>query len=109
MDPMELRHLRFFVTVAEEQHFSRAADRLRTSQPYVSRRIRDLERELGVPLLVRSKRHVELTEAGQALFEEARQAIAQADRAVQSAQKVAKGERGRLSVGFANSERCFFH
>ena len=106
---MELRHLRFFVTVAEELYFPRAIDRLRTSQPYVSRQIRDKERELGVPLLVRTKRRVELTEAGQAFFERARQAIAQADRSVQAAQKVAKGERGCLGAGFANSERRFFH
>ncbi len=101
---MELRQLRFFVAVAEELHFSRAADRLRTSQPYVTRQIRDLEKELGVPLLVRTKRHVELTEPGRAFFEEARRALEQADRSVQAAQKAARGERGRLSLGFANSE-----
>jgi len=101
---MELRHLRFFVSVAEELHFSRAAERLHTSQPHVTRQIRDLEREVGVPLLVRNRRHVELTEAGRAFLEEARQAIAQAERSVQVAQQAARGERGRLSIGFANSE-----
>ncbi len=102
--PVELRHLRFFVTVAEELHFSRAAERLRTSQPYVTRQIHDLEREIGVPLLSRTKRRVELTEAGRAFYQEARRAVEQTERSVQAAQKVARGERGHLSVGFANAE-----
>jgi len=101
---VELRHLRFFVAVAEELHFSRAAERLRTSQPHVTRQIRDLEREIGAPLLLRTKRRVELTEAGRAFLKEARRAIEQAERSVQAARKAARGELGRLSVGFANVE-----
>lgn len=97
---MELRHLRYFVVVAEELHFGRAARRLNMTQPPLSMQIRDLERELGCTLLRRSSRKVELTEAGAAFLEEARGALAHVDRAVTAARSVESGTTGRLSVGF---------
>jgi DNA-binding transcriptional LysR family regulator len=100
---MELRHLRYFVAVAEELHFGRAAVRLRIAQPPLSRQIRDLERELGAPLFDRVPRGVELTPAGLALLPEARLTLAQAERAQRTAQRAARGEIGRLRVGFVEA------
>jgi DNA-binding transcriptional LysR family regulator len=100
---MELRHLRYFVAVAEELHFGRAAERLRIAQPPLSRQIRDLERELGAPLFERGSRGVELTPAGSAFLPEARLTIAQAERAQRTAQRAARGETGRLRVGFVDA------
>lgn len=97
---MELRHLRYFVAVAEELHFGRAAQRLHIAQPPLSRQIRDLERELGTALFHRVARGVELTAAGRAFLPAARLTLAQADRAQRSAQRAAAGEIGRLRVGF---------
>src|SRR3982751_6322411 len=97
---MELRHLRYFVAVAEELNFGRAADRLRIAQPPLSRQIRDLERELGTALFERVPRGVELTAAGRAFLPEARLTLAQAERAQRTAQRAARGEIGRLRVGF---------
>ncbi|MGA2225931.1 MAG: LysR substrate-binding domain-containing protein [Syntrophobacteraceae bacterium] len=97
---MELRHLRYFVTVAEELHFGRAAERLRIAQPPLSQQIRALEEELGVLLFSRTKRRVKLTAAGTAFAQEARKILEGADRAVLVAQRVARGEIGQLEVGF---------
>lgn len=100
---MELRHLRYFVAVAEELHFGRAAQRLRIAQPPLSRQIRDLEREVGAPLFERHARGVELTAAGAAFLPEARLTLAQAERSVRTAQRAAQGETGRLRVGFVEA------
>src|SRR3982751_6698386 len=100
---MELRHLRYFVAVAEELRCGRAAERLRTAQPPLSRQIRDLERELGTPLFERIPRGVELTPAGRAFLPEARLTLAHAERAQRSAQRAALGETGRLRVGFVEA------
>ena len=100
---MELRHLRYFVAVAEELHFGRAAARLNIAQPPLSRQIRDLEREIGVVLFERTTRGAELTVAGSAFLSEARLTLAQAERAQRTAQRAARGETGRLRVGFVEA------
>ena len=97
---MELRHLRYFVAVAEELHFGRAAHRLHMAQQPLSRQIRNLEDELEVPLFHRTKRTIRLSEAGEAFLPEARKTLAQAEHAVAVAQRVGCGEAGRLHVGF---------
>lgn len=100
---MELRHLRYFVAVAEELNFSRAAQRLHIAQPPLSQQIRDLEEELGVTLFERTKRRVELTVPGQIFLDKARQAIEQVEQAVAAVQRASRGELGRLSIGFNSS------
>jgi DNA-binding transcriptional LysR family regulator len=100
---MELRHLRYFVTVAEELHFGRAALRLSIVQPSLSQQIRQLEDELGFPLLYRTKRYVELTDAGKVFLGEARQVLAQVREAKRAAQRAYRGEVGRLVVGYISS------
>jgi DNA-binding transcriptional LysR family regulator len=95
---MELRHLRYFVAVAEELHFGRAAERLHVSQPPLSQQIKQLEEEVEVRLFNRSKRWVRLTNAGQLFLESARQVLAQADGAVLAARRAMSGEYDRLSV-----------
>lgn len=101
---MELRHLRYFIAVAEELNFSRAAIRLHMAQPPLSKQIQDLEEELGVQMFVdRRRRPLELTPAGQTFLEEARLALAQAEQAVKLAQRVHQGKLGRLTVGFTSS------
>jgi DNA-binding transcriptional LysR family regulator len=97
---MELRHLRYFVAVAEELNYRKAAGRLRVAQPALSSQIQDLEHELGVRLLDRNTGGVRLTDAGAAFLEETRLTLAQAQRAGQVARAAAKGLRGRLTVGY---------
>jgi DNA-binding transcriptional LysR family regulator len=97
---MELRHLRYFVAVADELHFGRAAEKLHISQPPLSHQIQDLERELGVALFHRTRHFVALTEAGRAFLEEVRRILQDTDHATETARKVGHGEVGRLSVGF---------
>jgi len=100
---MELRQLQYFLAVAEELNFSRAAARLQIAQPPLSRQIRQLEQELGVELFRRTKRRVELTEAGRLFLEEARQILSQVEQGVRVAQRASRGEIGRLVVGFEGS------
>jgi DNA-binding transcriptional LysR family regulator len=96
---MELRHLRYFIAVAEELHFGRAAQRLHITQPPLSFQIQSLERELGVQLFVRGRR-IQLTEAGRALLAKAREAIEAADAAARAAQQAGLTINGRLRVGY---------
>ena len=103
MNPPDLRRLRYFVAVAEELHFGRAARRLNVSQPPLSVQIRTLEREIGTPLLIRTQRRVELTEAGRVLLEEARRLLDQAEAAVVHARRAAEGAVGRLTIGFVST------
>jgi DNA-binding transcriptional LysR family regulator len=100
---MELRHLRYFITVAEELHFGRAAQRLHIQQPPLSRQIQLLEAELGFPLFERSRRRVELTPAGHALLGRARQVFDVLDAAIHDARSASEGESGRLVVGYPSS------
>lgn len=100
---MELRQFRYFVAVAEELHFTRAAERLHIGQPPLSLQIQAIERELGVVLLKRTRRKVELTPAGELFLQEARLALMQAARAIDTAKRAARGEMGTLRVNFITS------
>jgi len=100
---MELRHLRYFIAVAEEGHITRAAERLGMQQPPLSQQIKALERELGVQLLRRLPRGVEPTDAGRAFLAEARLVLGQIDHAFASTRRTARGELGRIAIGFTSS------
>jgi DNA-binding transcriptional LysR family regulator len=101
----ELRHLRYFVAVAEELNFSRAAERLHMAQPPLSVAIRQLEQELGTNLFVRTSREVRLTDAGMALLDGARRTLAEAEAAVTATRRAAAGEVGSLRIGYNWSAR----
>jgi DNA-binding transcriptional LysR family regulator len=100
---VELRHLRYFVAVAEERHFGRAAERLHIAQPPLSQQIRRFEAEIGEPLLYRTTRSVALAPAGEVLLERGREILAAADSAVEDARRAARGEYGHLAIGFTGS------
>lgn len=100
---MELRLLRYFIAVAEELHFTRAAERLHMAQPPLSQQIRQLEEELGVALLARTRRRVELTEPGRQFLADARRILAEVDQAVHRARRAARGEVGELTLGMVTS------
>ena len=97
---MELRHLRYFVAVATELHFGRAAKMLHISQPPLSMQIRALEEELGVTLLHRNRRQVSMTRAGQAFLHDAKQVLERVEQATLTARRAARGEIGELVAGF---------
>jgi DNA-binding transcriptional LysR family regulator len=100
---MELRHLRYFVAVAEAENVSRAALKLHVSQPGISRQIRDLEDEIGFQLFERSAKSLKLTNAGKSFLIEARAVLQRAEEAVKTARAIATGEQGELHVGYAPS------
>lgn len=106
MPHVELRHLRYVVTLAEELNFGRAAARLNMTQPPLSQQIRLLEEQLGVTLFHRSKRHVRLTEAGSILATEGRRILAETEQAVRQVVKASHGEVGILRLGSINSADC---
>jgi len=100
---MELRHLRYFVAVGEEQHYGRAAERLHLAQPALSRQIQDLEEEIGVRLFDRLPRGVKISAAGASFLDDARRILRQVNEATMRAGRVARGQSGVLRVGFTES------
>jgi len=100
---MELRHLRYFIGVGEEQHFGRAAERLHVAQPALSRQIQDLEREVGFLLFERLPRGVRLSEAGKVFLSDARRILQDVDDAKRRAERIALGQAGTLRVGIATA------
>jgi DNA-binding transcriptional LysR family regulator len=102
-DKIELRHLKYFIAVAEELNFGRAAQRLYITQPSLSRQIVSLEGELGFALFTRDKRQIQLTEAGQLFLTEAQQIIVRFDRGMNIARRISSGELGQLRIGFQGS------
>ncbi|MFB4299176.1 LysR substrate-binding domain-containing protein [Actinomadura sp. NTSP31] len=100
---MDLRHLRYFVAVAEELHFGRAAERLNMAQPPLSQAIRRLESDLGVELLHRSTRRVDLTDAGRGYLARARRILGEVDEAAHEARRIAAGAVGHLTIGCVGS------
>ncbi len=103
---LDLRQLRYFLAVADDLHFGRAAERLGIAQPPLSQQIRRLEASLGVSLFVRSKRRVELSEAGRVLKVEAARLMAQAEQTALAAQRAGRGEAGNLRIGYTST--CAF-
>jgi len=97
---MELRHLRYFVAVSEELNFTRAAAKLRLAQPSLTRQIQNLEEELGVRLLDRTRNHVSLTEEGKSFLVDARRLLALSVESVQAVQRFSRGESGQLNLGY---------
>lgn len=106
MIPVDLRQVRYFVAVAEELHFGRAAARLYIAQPALSQAVRNLEESLGVALMNRTSRRVDLTPAGAALLAQAQELLPQFDEMVREAQRVGRGKRGRLRLGLAGNAPC---
>ncbi|MCS3601926.1 DNA-binding transcriptional LysR family regulator [Buttiauxella sp. BIGb0471] len=100
---MDLRHLKYFLAVAEERHFGRAAQRLNIVQPALSMQIKALEAELGGPLFIRTSRHVELTEAGKLLQVEATRTLEQVEHTRLAVERAMRGETGRVRIGFAGN------
>ena len=100
---MELRHLRYFVAVGEEQHYGRASRRLRVAQPALSRQIQDLEEEIGFKLFDRLPRGVKLSAAGKLFLEDARRILQEVSEATARAARVARGQSGTLRVGFTEN------
>jgi DNA-binding transcriptional LysR family regulator len=100
---MELRHLRYFIAVAEQENVSRAALKLHVSQPGISRQIHDLEDEIGFQLFERSAKSLRLTDAGRKFLDEAREVLQRAEAAVRNARAVAEGGNGEIHVGYAPS------
>jgi len=100
---MELRHLRYFIAVAEEAHITRAAERLGIQQPPLSQQIKAMERELDVQLFRRKPRGVELTDAGRALLDDARAILGRLDQAFETTRRTARGEQGRICVGISRT------
>jgi DNA-binding transcriptional LysR family regulator len=100
---MELRHLRYFVAVAEELHFRRAAERLRIAQPALSQQIQQLEQEIEAQLFHRLTRGVELADAGKAFLDDARAILEHVEQAKAKAQRVARGDQGMICIGFTGS------
>ncbi len=98
---MELRHLRYFIAIAEELNIRRAAERLNISHPPLSRQLHDLEQEIGVPLIVRGKRGVALSDAGALFLEEARLIVSHAAQAIEGAREAGRGEAGRLRIAYS--------
>ena len=99
---MELRHLRYFVAVAEVLNFHRAAEALAMAQPPLSLQIQQLERELGVTLLDRTARKIQLTDAGRVFLRDATAILAQAEAATQRAKRAERGEVGHLTIGYTS-------
>ena len=100
---MELRHLRYFIAVAEELHFTRAAERLHIGQPPLSHAIQVLEADVGALLFVRTKRSVRMTEAGKLFLDDARRILALSEQAAETARRAERGEAGELRIGFTFS------
>ncbi len=100
---MELRHLRYFVAVAEMLNFTKAAEKLRLAQPSLTRQIHNLEEEIGVQLLNRSKSHVALTVEGRSFLVDARRLLALATESVAAVQRLSRGETGQLNIGYVSN------